>query len=85
MGEPTDLVLSYVVGSQGVLHDSDRELKAALAKGYRVLDVITTPLEVGPASAAHGRICVTVVLTQNTGFLPYKFFQGAGEQAPDPG
>jgi hypothetical protein len=75
MGDPVDLVLSYVMGSQGVLHDSDRELKEALAKGYRVLDVITTPMEVGPNSAAHARICVTVVLTQNSAFLPYKFFQ----------
>jgi hypothetical protein len=79
MGEPVDLVVSYVMGDHGVLHDTDRELKEALARGYRVLDVITTPMEVGAASAAHGHICVTVVLTQNTDFLPYRFFQGEPE------
>jgi hypothetical protein len=35
-----DLVTTYVVSDKGIVRGTDAELKDALAKGYRVLDVI---------------------------------------------
>jgi hypothetical protein len=66
MAEPADLVLSYTVNHKGVVDGSDKELKDALAKGYRVVDVLTSQPGVGGASSALGFTCVTVVLTQHS-------------------
>jgi hypothetical protein len=60
--KPTDLVVSYVVSHSGTVPKTTEQLDAALAKGYRVVDVQTTPVE---TASSMGYVCVTVVLMSN--------------------
>jgi hypothetical protein len=66
---PENLVLSYVVIQSGIATGTDVELKKALAAGYMVLDVISTPCgsPSDPASSTgFSFVCVTVVLARPT-------------------
>lgn len=67
--KPDDIVTTYTVGIDGVMHDTDKELKDALAKGYRVVDAI--PCQFGNA------LSVTVVLTcrSTSATIVYKYFE----------
>ena len=57
-----DLVITYVVIINGGTPGSDKVQKA-LDDGYRVLDIIATPVAVGGSSASPGFCAVTVLLT----------------------
>ncbi len=70
-GQPLDLVLSYTVtvGEGGVMVGSSRAIEAALAQGYRVVDVIPTPC----GSGEYSFVCITVVMTLKSSLVsPYK-------------
>jgi hypothetical protein len=74
----SDLVLSYVVTHRGPAEGDYQKVQEALARGYRVVDVLTNEMTAGPASAEMGAVCVTVVLTQHSPVtLPYKGLIGA--------
>lgn len=66
----TDFVLSYVVTKEGTDEDSYKPLAVALEKGYRVLDVFTTPMPIGGAGSGPGPVVVTVLLTKPSA-VPY--------------
>jgi CO dehydrogenase/acetyl-CoA synthase delta subunit len=70
-----DLVTTYVVSDKGVVRGTDAELKDALAKGYRVLDVIASPIAVGGQSNLPAQMTVTVVLSlvKSPIAFPYKW------------
>ena len=72
-GQPIDLILSYTVtvGEGGITIGSSRHVEDALAQGYRIVDVITTPCGTGE----HSFVCVTVVMTLKSSLVsPYKGF-----------
>jgi hypothetical protein len=56
----TDLVISYTVASNGYLSEEYPKLEAALANGYRAIEIISTPMNVG--SGNYGGVCITVLL-----------------------
>jgi hypothetical protein len=58
--QPVDCVVSYTVYRGGIVDGTDAELKDALTKGYRVVDVL--PTVVASAAAENSFVCVTVVL-----------------------
>ena len=63
--EKNDLVLSYVVHPDGATPGSEK-VEEAVKKGYRVIDVFTspvTPAAGGVGEAKHGFCCVTVMLS----------------------
>jgi hypothetical protein len=70
-----DLVTTYVVSDKGIVRGTDTELKDALAKGYRVLDVIASPFAVGGQSNLPGQMTITVVLSsvKSPIAFPYKW------------
>lgn len=72
-----DLVITYAVsGTRGTIEDAAGEhakLLQALADGYRVVDVIATPVTPGGGSSISGYVCVSVVLTKAAQGLVYKF------------
>lgn len=73
-----DLVLSYtvMVGEGGVMIGGNPEVRAALQRGYRVVDVIPTACAAGEFSF----VCVTVVLTRKSSMnVPYR---GYSRQVP---
>ena len=72
-----DLVISYVVHANGKTPGSD-VLQAALDKGYRVADVLMTPVTPGGAGTGYGHTTVTVVLTNQ--YNAFLYHQGKGDQ-----
>jgi hypothetical protein len=68
--DPTDLVLTLLAYAAGKKLD-DQEVRDALAKGYRVLDVIHTPVPPGAESNTSGSVLVSVVLTLQPDTCPY--------------
>jgi hypothetical protein len=77
-----DLVTTYVVADKGIVKGTDAELKEALTKGYRVLDVIASPIAPGGESTVPGQMAITVVLSsvKSPIAFPYK---GAGGTLDD--
>lgn len=63
--EQEDLVATYHVDVNGVVHESYAPVKKALESGYRVIDVIQTPTSPGGSSSFSGLIAVTVVMTKS--------------------
>jgi hypothetical protein len=60
--EPTDLIITYTVEHSGVVATSGYErLQDALARGYRVVDILTSQ-----SQASSGFIAVTVLLARNS-------------------
>jgi hypothetical protein len=54
-----DMVISYLVGPNGTTEETYKPLQEALASGYRVIDVLPTPMGSGIT------VVVTVVLTHD--------------------
>src|SRR5947209_18894657 len=81
--EPEDLVLSYSVSFNGVEKDSDRRLREALEKGYRVVDV---QMAAGGSGTGGGFVCVTAVLTRTKAgvAIPYRHHDGRELTTPRP-
>lgn len=71
MAEPSkDLILSYVVHTQGGHINHHEGIVEALDKGYRIVDVIQTQAAVGGSAGSYGAVVVTVVLSQpNSGMI----------------
>ena len=53
-----DKVVSYTMGVNGVINDTDKELRQAEKEGYRVVDVLST------SAATSSFVVVTVALTK---------------------
>ena len=76
---PNDLVLSYVVTDQGVRSQSgasshmiqNSQIEGALKEGYRVIDIISTPIP-GGQSTTGGGVAVTVLLSHPKAGSYYK-------------
>jgi len=66
----TDLVVSYTVQSAGNCPGYER-LQEALNAGYRVVDLVATPISPGGGSTGFGAVSVTVLLTTAPGDCPY--------------
>jgi hypothetical protein len=70
---PKDLVITYVVDASAPSAEYNK-VGDALAKGYRVVDVLTAASHSG-GQGGPGFVSVTVVLTKNSDMkAPYKFF-----------
>jgi hypothetical protein len=67
---PTDVVLSYTVGAQGVTAQTqgvcDRLQKLLADGSYRVVEIITDTPPHGSGSNATGFVCVTVLLSRES-------------------
>ena len=73
--DPLDLVISYTVGANGYILLPTRlpstfkdSLNIVLRKGYRVVDV----LQAAVGDGDNAFICVTVVLTRDRHWIPYR-------------
>lgn len=60
--KPEDLVISYIVSTSGVDDASYGKVEAALSEGYRIANVIQSPMNAGGACNSIGWMLVTVVL-----------------------
>ncbi len=67
-----DLVISYTVDEDGKLSAEYPKLKTALESGYRVIEIISTPLPVG-GQGKQGGVCITVLLLTGEAMVNTKY------------
>jgi hypothetical protein len=63
--EKLDRVLSYVMTGSGLVEGTAAELNAALAEGFRVVDILVSGSE-SIGQNRYGFVVVTVLLTKDT-------------------